>query len=87
MWGEHNHLMGWLEEATQAVAEAVGLDARELELSTEAREEILDLARVASHTSGDRINAPLLCYVLGIAAGKGADLEVLAGAVRSHSGS
>jgi Domain of unknown function (DUF6457) len=50
---------------------------------TEAEAEtLLDLARVAAHESGDRRNAPLLCYLLGRA---GADVEALAEIVRSSS--
>jgi hypothetical protein len=43
---------------------------------------LLDLARVAAHESGDRTNAPLLCYLLGRAGG---DVEALAEIVRSTS--
>jgi hypothetical protein len=49
------------------------------------RDEILELARIASHDSGERINAPLLCYAMGIAVGKGASLEELAKIVRSRT--
>jgi len=43
---------------------------------------LLDLARVAAHESGDRTNAPLLCYLVGRANG---DIESLAEIVRSTS--
>ena len=43
-----------------------------------------DLARVAAHDSGDRTNAPLVCYMLGRALVEGGDLAVLA---RSAAGS
>ena len=33
---------------------------------------LLDLARVAAHDSGDRTNAPLATYLVGLAAGRGA---------------
>jgi hypothetical protein len=75
--------MAWLEEATQKVAEAAGLEAASLGLPPGVRREILDLARIASHASGERINAPLLCYVLGLAVARGAALEEVAAAVRS----
>ena len=29
--------------------------------------ELLELARIAAHESGERINAPLLCYLVGLA--------------------
>lgn len=74
--------MDWIDEMTASVAEAAGLEPAELKLPEAVREEILDLARIASHTSGDRINAPLLCYALGIAVGRGAKLDDLSGVVR-----
>lgn len=43
---------------------------------------LLELARVAAHESGDRRNAPLLCYLLGRAGG---ELDALAETVRSTS--
>ncbi len=43
---------------------------------------VLDLARIAAHDSGERTNAPLLCYLVGRAQGK-APLDTLADAVRS----
>jgi hypothetical protein len=45
-------------------------------------ETLLDLARIAAHESGDRTNAPLLCYLVGRASG---DLASLAEIVRSTS--
>lgn len=78
--------MPWLENVTAALAEAAGVDAADLVLSPDDRHEILDLARIASHDSGERINAPLLCYVLGLAAGRGASLEELGRAVREAAG-
>jgi uncharacterized protein DUF6457 len=75
--------VGWLDDMTEAVARAAEMEAPRLELSDDVRREILDLARIASHASGDRINAPLLCYALGIAVGRGATLDDLAAAVRS----
>jgi Domain of unknown function (DUF6457) len=45
-------------------------------------ETLLDLARAASHESGDRRNAPLLCYLIGRAGG---DVDALAEIVRSTS--
>jgi hypothetical protein len=42
---------------------------------------LLDLARIAAHDSGRRTNAPLLCYLVGLARARGAGVEELAGAV------
>lgn len=78
--------MSWLDPVTAAVAERAGLDPDELRLPAEVSREILDLARIASHASGERINAPLLCYALGIAVGRGASLDELAAVVREAAG-
>jgi Domain of unknown function (DUF6457) len=67
----------WL--ASRAAAIGVG------ELSEEDQQTLLDLARIAAHTSGDRTTAPLLCYLLGIAHGGGKSLDELAEIVRSTS--
>lgn len=75
--------MSWLDDMTKVVAAAAGVDPSELQLDAAIAREILDLARIASHASGERINAPLLCYELGLAVGRGATLADLAAAVRS----
>jgi hypothetical protein len=77
--------MDWIDEMTAVVAGAGGLEATELALANEVRDEILDLARIASHTSGDRRNAPLLCFALGIAVGRGGSLEALAEVIRDRT--
>ena len=74
----------WLEQARNSLAEASGLPADELELTDEEVATLLDLARIAAHDSGERTNAPLLCYLVGRARG-GAGLETLADAVRRNS--
>jgi hypothetical protein len=74
----------WLTQARNALAEAAGVAPDELELSEEDERMVLELARIAAHDSGERTNAPLLCYLVGRAGG-GADLERLAAAVRSTS--
>jgi hypothetical protein len=74
--------MSWLDDMTKAVAEAAGVEPSDLHLDPDTAREILDLARIASHASGERINAPLLCYELGLAVGRGATLADLAAAVR-----
>ena len=66
----------WLAQVT----EAIGLDPKTLSDADEA--ELLDLARIAAHESGERTNAPLLCYLLGLAAARGTSLAELAGTVR-----
>ena len=75
----------WLSAARDALARAAGVEPDALELSDEDTATILALARVAAHESGDRRNAPLLCYLVGRARG-GAGLDELAAVVtRSRS--
>ena len=74
----------WLTEARDALAQAGGLRRDELDLSEDEATTLLDLARIAAHDSGDRTNAPLLCYLVGRAR-DGADLDTLADAVRRNS--
>jgi hypothetical protein len=72
----------WLRSARDAIAQAAGLQASELELSAAEERTLLDLARVAAHSSGERTNAPLLCYLVGLAAGRSdASVESLGDAV------
>ena len=74
----------WLADARAALAQAAGMPPEELELSDEDATTLLDLARIAAHDSGERTNAPLLCYLIGRARA-GADVETLADAVRRSS--
>jgi hypothetical protein len=71
----------WLSQARDAVAEAAGKSAAELEIDDGTAATLLDLARIAAHESGERTNAPLLCYLIGRAEGA-AGLDELAEAVR-----
>jgi len=61
-------------------AAALGAD----DLSDAEQKTLLDLARIAAHESGDRTNAPLLCYLVGRAQGD-KSLDELAEIVRSTS--
>jgi hypothetical protein len=71
----------WLKSARDAIAAEAGVAPGDLELSEADAATLLDLARIAAHVSGDRTNAPLLCYLVGRAAG-GSDVPSLADAVR-----
>ena len=71
----------WLSDARDALAQTSGVPTERLELDDEAVHELLELARVAAHDSGERTNAPLLCYLVGRAQ-DGASLDELADAVR-----
>ena len=68
-------------EAREVLARASGVPADQLELDDATVETLLELARVAAHESGERTNAPLLCYLVGRAQ-DGASLDELANAVR-----
>jgi hypothetical protein len=72
----------WLRSARDAVAAASGVPVGELELTPDDTRVLLDLARAAAHDSGQRTNAPLVCYLVGLAAAKsGVELDNLAIAV------
>jgi hypothetical protein len=72
----------WLRSARDAIGTAAGLPAGELELTPDEQRTLLDVARVAAHTSGERTNAPLVCYLLGLAAARsGVELDTIAEAV------
>lgn len=70
----------WLEQAAERLAAAVEGRPADYVLSEADAEAILDLARIAAHTSDDRRNAPLLAYLVGLAHGRnpGASLAELA---------
>lgn len=65
----------WLTDVRDAVAAATGIPASDLEIDEGQARQLLDLARIAAHESGERTNAPLLTYLAGIAVGRGADLD------------
>jgi hypothetical protein len=71
----------WLTQARDVLARESGVPAAALELDDDAVATLLDLARIAAHESGERTNAPLLCYLVGRAQ-QGASLDDLADAVR-----
>jgi len=75
----------WLSERADALAQRAGVDRDALELSAEDVERLLDAAGFAAHASGARTNAPLLCYLLGLARAGGVPLDELDKSVRSTS--
>ena len=76
----------WLQRARARVAAAAGDDTAVYDLSAEEIAEILELARIAAHESGERTNAPLLCYLVGLAHGRhGGDLADLVDATIGSS--
>ena len=71
----------WLEAATAALEES---SRAPLTLNKSDVELILDVAAYAARTSGVRVNAPLVCYLLGrTEAASGASLTELAALVQS----
>ena len=78
--------MTWLDQITTSLAEGTGVAVDALELSPETRRALLDVARVASHSSGERIYAPLLCYVLGMLSSRGVPLENAISIVQENAG-
>jgi hypothetical protein len=63
-----------MDDWLRRVAAALGADE---ELAAEDADTLLEIARVAAHESGDRVNAPLLCYLIGRARGDRALPELL----------
>jgi Domain of unknown function (DUF6457) len=76
----------WLTRTRDAIASAANIPPEELELDSDSEVALLDLARIAAHESGERTNAPLLCYLVGRAE-RGVTLDALADAVRGASSS
>jgi hypothetical protein len=74
----------WLAEQGEALAKAMDVRPERLRLSQADVATLLDLARDAAHDSGDRKNAPLLCYLVGRAQGE-RTLSEAADAVRASS--
>ena len=68
----------WLRDAAEAAGGGV-------ELSAEEERQLLQLAKVAAHTSGARTNAPLLCYLVGRLQGDRPLAEVVEDVLRSTS--
>jgi hypothetical protein len=75
----------WLETSRKSLAESVGAPASEYELGPGEIERLLELARIAAHDSGDRTNAPLVSYLVGLARGRNPDrtLDELVAAARA----
>ena len=75
---------GWLAEQGEELARAMDVPPERLRLSEADVDTLLDLARDAARDSGDRRNAPLLCYLVGRAQGENS-LSDAADAVRGSS--
>jgi hypothetical protein len=75
----------WLAARADALAKRSGVDRAALELTDQEVDGLLELAGHAAHESGARTNAPLLCYLVGLARAGGVSLEELDETVRSTS--
>jgi hypothetical protein len=76
----------WMKLARARIAESAGEEPGAYDLSAKEIDEILELARIAAHESGERTNAPLLCYLVGLARGRtGGDLADLVDAATGAS--
>ena len=64
----------WLDTARGALGETLGSELDRL--SQNEIDDLLDLARVAAHESGDRTNAPLVCYLIGVSRGQRSERSV-----------
>lgn len=76
----------WLDSARRSLAEEVGGPPAEYELTEGEVERLLELARIAAHDSGQRTNAPLVSYLVGLAHGRHSDRtleQLVAAALRS----
>ena len=74
----------WLTKARDVLAETAHMPASELELTDAAVKTLLEFASLAAHESGDRRNAPLLCYLIG-RADQGVDLQKLSDAIEASA--
>ncbi len=63
----------WLEAAARRLSAGVGDDPRLYGFADNQVDRILDLARIAAHDGGQKTNAPLLCYLVGLAHGRHPD--------------
>ena len=61
---------GWLSAARSRLSAKVGDNPSAYELADADVVALLELARIAAHDSGDRTNAPLACYLVGLAHGR-----------------
>jgi len=67
----------WLEEHRSRLAAGVDDDISTYDLDAGDVEQILELARVAAHESGERTNAPLISYLVGLARGRHPDRDLV----------
>jgi hypothetical protein len=66
----------WLETAAERLAVGVGDDPDAYRFDGREIDRILDLAGVAAHDGGHKTNAPLLCYLVGLAQARHPELDL-----------
>jgi hypothetical protein len=77
----------WLSSVVDVVASSAGVPRESLDLSDADAERLLQLARAAARESGERTNAPLICYLVGRSvAASGKTLEDVTAAVPGGGG-
>jgi hypothetical protein len=65
----------WLEDTRRRLETGID-DVGDLSLSPAHVELLLELARAAAHESGDRTNAPLVSYLVGLAQGRSPNITL-----------
>ena len=66
----------WLELTARSLADGVGDDPAGYRFADGEIDKLLDLAGVAAHEGGHKTNAPLLCYLVGIAQARHPELDL-----------
>ena len=66
----------WLETAAERLAVGVGDNPADYRFDGYEIDRILDLAGVAAHEGGHKTNAPLLCYLVGLAQARHPELDL-----------
>jgi hypothetical protein len=66
----------WLDAASLRLSEGVNDDPALYRFQDGEIDALLDLAGVAAHEGGHKTNAPLLCYLVGLAQARHPDLEL-----------
>jgi hypothetical protein len=62
-------MLDWLEQAQRRLEAWPNADGS-LDLTPADVEALLELARIAAHASGERTNAPLVAYLVGVTHGR-----------------
>lgn len=75
----------WLSDAADALSRRTGIERSRLDLDDETVRTLLDVARIAAHESGERTNAPLVCYLVGLCSASGFETADLVEAVSRSS--